>query len=153
MAFLFPDDIFGIAEAGHYVNTLQAITAVTLYRFDRETLVATLRRDPELQFQFLCKATHELRQSFRRSMVVGRRDAVGRVAMFLYMLERESKAPHGGIEIPMSRSDAANYLGLSLEAVSRAAGSLQRRGIVQFSGRHIAHVINRPEFDQLVTSL
>ena len=122
MAFLFPDDIFGLAESGHYVNTTQSVTPVTLYRLEMGTLTAMLRRDSELEFQFLCKVTHELRESLHQTVVVGRRDAVGRLAMFLRMLEQETRqrgrASH--IEIPMSRSDTANYLGLSLEAVSRA---------------------------------
>ena len=63
MAFLFSDDIFGLAESGLYVNTVQSVTPVTLYRIPLETLLGTLRHDADLQFQFICKITHELRES------------------------------------------------------------------------------------------
>ena len=155
MTFLFQDDIFGLAERGHYVNTTQAVTPVTLYRIELPTLAAMLRRDSELQFQFLCKVTDELRSSFRKQILVGRRDAIGRVTMFLRMLEQQTS--HEGdaskIDIPMSRSDMANYLGLSLEAVSRACRALEQKGIVDFIGRHSARIVNRPRFDKLTAAL
>jgi CRP-like cAMP-binding protein len=46
----------------------------------------------------------------------------------------------------MSRSDIANYLGLSLEAVSRASRRLERQGILQFVGRHEVRVIDPQRF-------
>jgi CRP/FNR family transcriptional regulator len=155
MAFLFQDDIFGLAESGHYVNTTQAVTPVTLYRIELPTLTAMLRRDSELQFQFLCKLTDVLRSSFRKQILIGRRDAAGRVAMFLRMLEQETchKGEESDIDIPMSRSDIANYLGLSLEAVSRACRALEQKGIVDFVGRHSARILNRARFDKLTAAV
>jgi CRP/FNR family transcriptional regulator len=155
ISFLFHDDIFGLAESGHYVNTTQAVTPVTLYRIDLPTLTAMLRRDAELQFQFLCKVTDVLRSSYRKQIAVGRRDAAGRVAMFLRMLEQEAnhKGEESEIDIPMNRSDIANYLGLSLEAVSRACRALEQKGIVDFIGRHRARIVNRPRFDKLTAAL
>lgn len=153
-AFLFPHDLFGLAESGHYVNTLQSVTPVTLYRIEMATLTAMLRRDSELEFQFLTKVTHELRESLRRGLIVGRRDAAGRVAMFLRMLEQRTHA-HGNtthIEIPMNRSDTANYLGLSLEAVSRACRRLERSGVVAFDGLHAARIVNRARFEKLASA-
>jgi len=154
-AFLFPGDLFGLAENGHYVNTLQTVTPVTLYRIPNEGLAEMLRRDPELQFQFLCKITHELRQGQRHSIVLARHDAAGRLAMFLSMLEKDrlAGARSGWIQLPMSRTDLAEYLGLSLESVSRATAALVRRGIVTFHGAHAAKVTDRARFEKLVGAL
>ena len=52
-SFLFPGDVFGLAENGHYINTVQTITNAMLYRIPNEALTAMLRRDGDLQFQFL----------------------------------------------------------------------------------------------------
>ncbi len=153
-AFLLRDDVFGLAEKGRYVNTTQTITRVALYRIPIEGLVAMLRHDAELQFQFLCKVTHALRESQRQTLAVGRRDATGRLAMFFSMLERH--APQVGrstISIPMSRSDIAHYLGLSLEAVSRASSALVREGLVRFDDRHTVRVVDRKRFDALRAAL
>jgi CRP/FNR family transcriptional regulator len=154
-SFLFPGDVFGLAENGHYINTVQTITNATLYRIPNEALAAMLRRDADLQFQFLAKVTHELRQGQRHAIVIARRDAAGRLAMFLSMLEKHAPAgSHAGwIQLPMSRTDLAEYLCLSLESVSRATSALTRRGIVAFQGGHAAKVIDRVSFEKLVNAL
>jgi CRP/FNR family transcriptional regulator, anaerobic regulatory protein len=149
MSFLFPDDMFGLAQSGRYVNTAQALVDTTCYRIPLRELSTVLQRDAGLQYQFLCKVTHELRESQRRTIILGRRDAAGRLAMFLVMLkEHLGQKPRDVIPLPMTRADIGGYLGLSLEAVSRAVATLKRQGIVTFS-RHAARVIDPVGLDQL----
>ena len=153
--FLFADDLFGLAQAGRYVNTVQTITPLRAYQLDIQALTELFQRDSALELQFLCKTVHILRESQHHNIIVGRRDAVGRVAMLLRLLEKQSAPARGQREvaIPMTRSDIASYLGLSLEAVVRACRQLGRQGIVQFTGRHRARIIDRERFDALVTNL
>ena len=154
VAFLFADDLFGLSEGHRYMNTLQTITPVNLFKIPTAALMDALRRDPELEFQFLCKLTHELRKSQRHTILVSRRDAAGRLAMFLRMLEQHGHQRSDRIiEFPMSRSDAANYLGLSLETVSRACRTLERNEIVAFTDRHTVRVIDRPRFEKLAARI
>ena len=109
MAFLFADDVFGLAQSGQYVNSVQTITPVTVYRMCVATLTDILHRDADLAFQFLCKVTHELRRALQHTVIVSRRDAVGRLTMFLRMLEQNAHLrDESRIEMPMSRSDIAN---------------------------------------------
>src|SRR5581483_5341088 len=84
--FLFARDLFGLAENGVYVNSAQAITRVTFYRLPVRELIQLLKRDSEMQFQFLMKVTHELREAQRRAIMVNRRDAAGRLAMFVALM-------------------------------------------------------------------
>jgi CRP-like cAMP-binding protein len=154
MSFLFADDVFGLAECGRYVNTVQTVTPVVLYRIRLDLLLEMLRRDSTLEMQFLSKIAHELRESQRRTMILARRDAVGRLAMFLRMLEqREHRNGASPIEIPMNRSDTANFLGLSLEAVIRACRRLEHSGLVAFEGRHAARILNRRRFEDLASAI
>jgi CRP/FNR family transcriptional regulator len=151
-AFLYPADVFGLAENGVYIRTAQAVTHATLYRFEVDVLIQTLKSDGELQFKFLCKLTHELREAQRQMIAIGRRDAIGRLAMFIGQLERE----HGGsreIDLPMSRSDIANYLGLSLESVSRATRALERRGVLRFASRHLVRIVDPAQFEKIESRL
>ena len=150
-AFLYPADVFGLAENGLYVRTAQAVTDATLYRFNVDVLVETLKSDGELQFKFLCKVTHELREAQRQTIAIGRRDAVGRLAMFLGQLERQGGSHE--IDLPMSRSDIASYLGLSLESVSRATRALEKRGVVRFSGRHLLQIDDPVQFEKIESRL
>jgi CRP-like cAMP-binding protein len=155
-AFLFGQDLFGLAEQGRYLNTAQTVAPSTLYRFPLSELTVLLKQDAELQFQFLAKVTHELRESQRRAILINRRDAAGRLAMFLALmaaradksLDREREVP-----LPMSRSDIAGFLGLSLESVSRAAAELQRDGFVRFEGRHLARIIDPARLSKLAAAV
>jgi CRP-like cAMP-binding protein len=151
-AFLFPADVFGLAENGLYVRTAQAVTQALLYRFDTNVLIETLKSDGELQFKFLCKLTHELRESQRQTIAIGRKDALGKLAMFIRQLQREPEKSVD-IELPMTRSDIASYLGLSLESVSRATRSLEQRGVVCFPNRHMVRIIDQALFDRIESTL
>jgi CRP-like cAMP-binding protein len=154
MAFLYADDVFGLAQNGHYVNSVETITPVTCYRMRVAALTDLLRRDAELAVHFLCKVTHEWRRSLRHATILSRRDAVGRLTMFLRMLEQDAHLHRDSrIAIPMSRSDIGNYLGLSLESVSRALSRLERSRIVVFDGRHQVRVLDRPRFERIAAAL
>ena len=151
--FLFARDLFGLAEAGHYVNTVQTITPVRAYEIRVDALTELFRREPDIELQFLCKVVHVLRDAQHHAIMVGRRDAMGRLTMLLRMLQKQGPA-HGraGIPLPMTRSDIANYLGLSLEAVSRASRRLERQGIIEFVGRHEARVVDRQRFEAIANA-
>ena len=158
VAFLFPADVFGLAEGGRYVNSIASLTPSILYRIPLVDLKALFRHDAALQFQFLCKITHELRESQRQVMVLTRRDAVGRLAMFLASLERDTVGlDHRGARtlfpLPMSRTDIGSYLGLSLEAVSRSGSWLVRQGIIAFPDRHHVRVLDRARLETLASAL
>jgi len=151
--FLFARDLFGLAEAGHYVNTVQTITPVRAYEIRVEALTDLFQREPGIELQFLCKVVHVLRDAQHHAIMVGRRDAAGRLAMLLRMLQKQSHArDRAAIPLPMTRSDIANYLGLSLEAVSRASRRLERQGIVEFVGRHEARIVDRQRFEALAAA-
>jgi CRP/FNR family transcriptional regulator len=155
-AFLFAHDLFGLAENGRYVNWAQAITRVTLYRLPIRDLTVLLKHDADMQFHFLAKLTHELRESQRRAILIRRRDAVGRLAMFL---ARMGEHPHAGagshleVPLPMTRSDIADYLGFSLGTVSRAVAELERRRLVKFENRHLARIIDPARLAKLVAAV
>jgi len=155
-SFLFPRDLFGLAQNGHYVNTAQAISPVTLYRFPLTDLVALLKRDGEMQFQFMLKVTHELRDAQRRAILLGRRDAPGRLAMFVMLMMEEPSGfdrESSTVSLPMTRSDIAAFLGLSLESVSRAAAELQRRGLIEFQGRRAARILDQVRLGKLAAAV
>ena len=154
-AFLFSHDIFGLAENGRYVNTVQAISNVTLFRVPTIDLANLLKQDGNLQFQFLSKVTHELRSAQRRATMINRRDAVGRFAMFIALMGNPSPVLTDGQEValPMARSDIADFLGLSLESVSRSAAELERSGLVKFENRHLARILDGARMAKLVAAV
>ena len=154
-AFLYPHDLFGLAEDGRYVNSTAAVTDTTVFRLPVRELAVLLRHDGDLQYGFLAKVTHELRAALRRSLLLNRRDAAGRLAMFLAMIgEHHAAAAHSAaIPLPMTRTDIAGFLGVSLETVSRAARALERRGLVRFEGRHRFRVVDAVRLERFVRAV
>ena len=152
-AFLFSRDLFGLAENGHYVNSTATVTPVTLYRLPVERLAALLKHDGELQFAFLAKVTHELREAQRRTIARQRRDAAGRLATFVALMQERIDPRADTLHLPMSRSDIAAFLGLTLESVSRATTYLKQRRMIRFEGRHVAHILDPAELAKLVASV
>ena len=152
-AFLFERDLFGLAEQGRYVNSTQAVTPVIAYRLPIEDLAQILRHDSELQFQFLMKVTHELRESHRRALMINRKDAGGRLAMFISLMHHRLSHGDQRVPLPMTRSDIAAFLGLSLESVSRAATALERKGLVKFEGRHLATITDPARLAKLAAAV
>lgn len=153
LGFLFPGDLVGLAENNRYVNTAEAVTSVTAYRLPIAPLERLLRRDPDLELHFLCKVCHELRGAQRHAILLARQDASGRIALFLHLL-RGQGARDGRraiiLTLPMRRSDIAEYVGLSMEAVSRALRGLERDGILHFHDPRTVEIADLARFEQLV---
>ncbi len=152
-AFLCSGDLAGLAENGLYISTAQALTPVTAYRLPLNALEHLLRSDPVLGHRFLCKLCHDLRASQSHAIMLGRHDALGKLAMFLQQLPANNGSTLArGIFLSMTRSDVADYLGLSLEAVSRSFHKLQQLGIIRLDDRHIVQIVDQARFDKLVAA-
>jgi CRP-like cAMP-binding protein len=153
VAFLFPDDLFGLAEEGVYVNTAEAVTAVVAWRLPVSALEPLLRRDATLEWHILVKLCHELREAQRHALILARHRALTRLAMFILMLSRSQEARNeseSDIYLPMTRSDIAGYLGLTLAVVSRSFRLLESRGIVGFSDRRHLKILDRVQLQAFV---
>lgn len=136
-AFLFAHDLLGLSVDGRYVATAQALTPVVAYRIPVDALAAVLERDPRLDIGLLCKLCHELRASQHHTITVSKHEASARLAGFLLWLEHVYVYPgrvSGELTLPMSRNDVADYVGLSVESVSRALSFLEAQGAVRRKG-------------------
>ena len=153
VGFLFRGDIFGLAENGRYVNSTQATMPSMCYRLPLAQLVPILLQDPHLEFNMLLKITHELRQAQRHNILICSRSAKVRLAACLKMLETSPLPPTqpGTIPVPMTRTDIADYLGLTIESVSRATRELTSAGIIKFQGTRAVRILNREKFEELAT--
>lgn len=153
-AFLFSDDLFGLAEEGVYVNEAQAITEVTSYRMPIDAFIDLTRHEPLFDYSLLLKLTHELREDQRHGLILARHDALGKIALFVRMLERldhRRGRDAGEVYLPMRRSDIADYVGISLPAVSRSFRTLTSRNIVRFSDRRHLRILDPARFEELAS--
>jgi CRP/FNR family transcriptional regulator len=154
VGFLFPDDLIGLAEEGFYVNSAKAVTVVSGYRIPATALEARLRKDAGLEFHILCKLCHELREAQHHAFILSRHGAPAKIALFLQTLENYQAARGEGAEelyLPMSRSDIGDYVGMSLEAVSRSFRALASEGVIAFRNRRHVKIIDRPRLNNIAS--
>ena len=152
VAFLLPDDLFGLSAEGRYTNTARAITAVAAYRLPVTALRNRLPKDAELEFHVICKLCQELRQAQRHAFLLSQRSAVTKLAMFLQFIEQLQIAKGeqtADIYLPMDRSDIGEYIGITLAAVSRAFRSLTMRGIIKVRDRRHVRILDRTAFEKI----
>jgi CRP-like cAMP-binding protein len=153
--FLFSNDLFGLAEAGQYVNSTRAITNTTAYRIPVAALESRLRKNAALEFHVICRLCHDLRETQRHAILLGRHSALARVSMFIQMLEQHQAGSSGNtndIPIPMSRSDIADYVGMSLEAVSRTFRALAKQQVIGLTNHRLVRILDRDRLETLATA-
>jgi CRP/FNR family transcriptional regulator len=151
-AFWFPEDLFGLAQEGRYVSSVKALTPVTAYRLPIAALRSRLTTDAMLEYHFITKLCHELRQAERHAFLLTSNRTLSKLTMFLQMLEQLQAAKGEAtneIYVPMGRSDIADYAGTSLASISRAFRSLATRGVLQVRDRRHVKVIDRGAFEEL----
>ena len=145
--FLSVGDFLGIGHAKAYSCSAEALSQVRVCRFPRDRLLAMLEELPTLQHCLLERASGELAHAQEQILLLGRKTALERLASFL--LAECRRAERQGlsastIELPMSRNDIADYLGLTAETVSRSFTRLKQDGYISLpEGQRVK--INRPE--------
>jgi len=131
--FLFAGDMFGLAVDGGYVATAETVTASRVCRFAHRKLDTLLHEIPKLERRIFSLAVKDLIAAQEQMLLLGRKTAREKVATFLLGLaRRQEKAgiPVSPVALPMSRADIADYLGLTIETVSRTFTQLKRDGII-----------------------
>lgn len=150
--FLSGGDFLGIAYNDTYAFTAEAITAVKLCRFPRRRLEALLPDHPTLERRLLGEAAHELVAAQDQMLLLGRKTAVERVTSFLLMLAKraaKNRKSATRLEVPMTRTDIGDYLGLTTETVSRVISRLRDDSIVSVANRGQIEILDRAALERL----
>jgi CRP/FNR family nitrogen fixation transcriptional regulator len=131
-SFHLPNDVFGLEYGPNYRFTTEAIvdTAVRVVR--RHSLEYVAATDVRVARDLLSMTANNLRRADDHMLLLGRKLALERVAAFLLEMDKRL-AQTGMIALPMHRRDIADYLGLTLETVSRALSHLRDQGVLEFS--------------------
>lgn len=132
--FLFPGDFLGFSFRDVYAYTAEAVTRVRLCRFPRRQLTTLFHEIPKLEQRMLSVASNEIEAAQDQMLLLGRKHARERLASLLLMLDERARKrgePSQYLELPMNRTDIADFLGLTIETVSRQITRLRKAGIVE----------------------
>jgi CRP/FNR family nitrogen fixation transcriptional regulator len=123
-AFCLPGDVFGWECGQTHRFCAEAVASCEIAVIRRSALERAAELDNRVARQLWSLASHELEELQDHVLMLGRKNAAERVGSFL--LKLASRASSAIVELPMSRSDIADHLGLTLETVSRTLSQLAR---------------------------
>ena len=139
-AFHLVGDIFGLENSSEHRFTAEAIVDTTVRLIKRRSLELVAESDAMVARNLLSMTTNNLQHAEDHMLLLGRKTSLERVAAFLIEMDRRLTAA-GVLALPMCRRDIADYLGLTLETVSRALSRLHELGILGFIGNNQRQIV------------
>jgi cAMP-binding proteins - catabolite gene activator and regulatory subunit of cAMP-dependent protein kinases len=138
----FAPDFLGRPFATGSTLSADAATDVSLCAFPKSTLERMIRETPELEHRLLQQTLKELDEARDWMLTLGRKTAAEKVASFLLLIathsDPEQDSDSAEFELPLTRSDIADFLGLTIETVSRQLTKLRKEGTVEITNnRHV----------------
>jgi CRP/FNR family transcriptional regulator len=167
VAMLFASDFFGrvYGETAH--TTATAVTDIELCTFPKQPFEDMLHTYPDIEHRLFEDVLDELDAAQDWMLLLGRKTAIEKVATFLLMLEKrlkKARCPHqhhelypatnrpNCLQLPMTRSDMADYLGLTTETVCRQMTYLKRDGAILLPDNHSYCVADTRRLEELAGS-
>ena len=152
LGFLLKGDFLGLTAGAAYDLGVQALTPVQVCRFPRPAFRHLLLETPQLETELLSRASDELLSARAHLTLLGRKTSMERVSSFLlHLADRQDKL--GGsaelVALPMTRTDIADYLGLTSETVSRSLSMLKRLKAIQVVDSSAVRILRRSTLEDL----
>lgn len=138
VGLLLPSDFIGRPGREHVDFDVTAVTDVTLCQFKRQPFEQLVEEIPHVSQRMLEMALDELNAAREWMVLLGRKTAREKIATFIDMIVRRSTVPGVDVQkfsLPLTREQIADFLGLTLETISRQLSAMRKDGIVEFSGR------------------
>lgn len=131
-AFHVAGEIFGFEMGDEHILSAEAVSDCTLVSYRRRNVEIMAQKDHRVTRHLFEVAMQSLAQAQGHSLLLGRRGAMEKVASFLLTWATHSADRHI-VHLAMTRQDIADYLGLTIETVSRSLSQLERDGVITLS--------------------
>src|SRR5579862_3496379 len=132
-AFHLPGDTFGFNAGDTHVLTAEAVVDTVVGVVTHRALESAAKTDAKIACEMWRTTAQELRHAQDHMLLLGRKNALERVVAFLMDMDRRLSVV-GLMALPMCRRDIGDYLGLTLETVSRSLSSLAEMNLIGLSG-------------------
>ncbi len=155
VALQFAPDLVGRPFDIQNKTTVEAATEVRLCSFPVKVLEDLIAESPDLEHRLHQQNLRELDEARDLLLSLGRKSASERVASFIYFIalhiNPDASAGHATLDfqIPLKRSDIADFLGLTLETVSRQMTKLRQAGVISIIDRRSIQITNLAKLEQL----
>ena len=139
--FFLPGDIFGVEAGECHRFSAEAITDTEIILVRRAAVDKAASQDPRAARQLWAMTSAKLEQLQDQLMLLGRMTASERVAAFL--LDMSKRSTSAAVDLPMPRNDIADYLGLTIETVSRTFSQFKRAQTISLKSSRNVVLRNR----------
>lgn len=147
VAFYMPGDVFGVEAGDLHLSSAEAISDAQVLVAKRSAVMARAEHEKNLARQLWMLTVHELQRVQQHSLALIK-SAEERVAGFLLEMAGRNSASTT-VELPMSRQDIADYLGLTIETVSRTITQFVHSGMIALETTRRIQLRNRPALNRL----
>ncbi|MBT5072958.1 MAG: cyclic nucleotide-binding domain-containing protein [Kordiimonadaceae bacterium] len=155
IGFLFAGDFFGLSCADGYSYTAEAITDVDLCKMSRENILEKFNDIPALGQKIIDITQTELHAASEQMLLLGRKKAKEKLGTFLLSMNNKSlqssNIPEDQIFLPMSRSDIADYLGLTIETVSRQFTILVKDNVISLDENPNVKILDNRQLELIAS--
>lgn len=150
LSFLFPGDFLGYTHNKYFEFSIQSLTKATIVAYQRKDFVDMANTIPTLKDNIDIISNNIISRYLDQIFALGQKKADERVCFLLYqLLRRMPGASEQSLDLPMTRQDIADYLGLTIETVSRAFTKLSERGIIAVSNIYHLEILDPDTLEQL----
>jgi CRP-like cAMP-binding protein len=146
--FCVPGEFFGLAGVGKNLWSAEAVTAVALVRWTRRSLDTLVEEQPGVGKCIQSLVSDRIASMQEHMLLLGRKHATEKVASFLLMMA-DRNGDSERVLLRMTRLDIADYLGLTVETVSRTVTQLRRRRLIRVQDDHEVIFLNRDSIEHL----
>lgn len=134
--FYFTGDLFGLENGDTHTFTAEAVCDAQIVAIPRSAVARAAESDRGAALELWSITAQKLSNANQHLIMLGKKSAAERVAAFL--LHIASRLGGARVDLPMSRTDIADYLGLTIETVSRTISKLERQRTITLDGaRHV----------------
>ena len=149
--FLTAGQLLGLAPEGTCVFSADAITEVSVCCYRRDAFERLIDEVPGFARRLLAVTSHELRAAQDQMVLLGRKTAAEKLASFLLLMGVRQPGRPDEIDVPMTRGDIADYLGLTVETVSRTMTRLRQDGLIALPTPARVLVLDREALENLAS--
>lgn len=148
IGFHLAGDFVGTSVDDHHAFTLEAIEDCRVCAFPVRRFEDFVEDHPPMERELYIAAARELAEARQQMVLLGRKTAVERIASFFLALSERSRGADV-VDLPMCRSDIADYLGLTKETVSRVLAELKSTRTIRLQAIDRVEILDRPRLKQI----
>ncbi len=137
IGFLFPGDFMGMSHEDSFSYSAESLEKTMLCKFNKVALESFFIKFPEVENKILNLVNYELSAAQDQIFLLGKCSAKERLLQFFHNISKQREKlgwVENPIHLPMPRSDIANFLGLTIETISRSLSELKSNNIIKMVG-------------------